>query len=127
MKMGLFDGSCSEVRDLLENNGLRIQDYLEKPPAPLKTRFLVIPTILFGVSVSAMAALPINPPVWLLRLVYILSLGSATWICVSTQIRFKNAIATFCLAMGFILIALLAAGVLSPKDVADIVKGLKGK
>jgi hypothetical protein len=127
MKMGPFDGRVEEVGNLLENNGLRIEDYLEKPPAPLKTRFLVIPAVLFGVSVCAMAALPIKPPVWLLRLVYILSFGSATWVCASTQIRFRNGIATFCVAMGLILTALLAAGLLSPKEAADMVKDLKGK
>lgn len=127
MRVGPIDGTPLEVTNLLENNGLRIEDYLEKPPVPLKTRFLVIPAILFAVSVCVMAALPINPPVWLPRLVIILSFGSATWICTSTQIRFKNTIATFCVAMGLILTALLATGLLSPGEVPDILKGLKGK
>ena len=35
MKLGPVDGSVEEVRDLLENNGLRLEDYLEKSAAGL--------------------------------------------------------------------------------------------
>jgi hypothetical protein len=127
MKWGPFDGSSSEVRDLLEDNGLKLEDYLERPIAPLKVRFLIVPSVLFLLSLGAMAALTPNLPIRLLRLLYIPIFGGITWICASIQIRFKNGIATFCVAMGLILTALLATGLLSPREAADILKDLKGK
>ncbi|MBU1208086.1 MAG: hypothetical protein KKH04_14345 [Proteobacteria bacterium] len=117
MKLGPLDGSFEEVRDLLENNGLKLEDYLERPIAPLKTRFLIIPIVLFVLSLGAMAALIPSLSIWLLKLLYIPIFGSITWTCASIQIRFKNGIATFC----------VATGLLSPREAADILKELKGK
>jgi hypothetical protein len=126
MKLGPFDGTSSEVTDLLENNGLKLENYLARPDAPLKTRFLIIPIVLFLVSLGTTAALTPDAPIWLLRLLYIPIFGSVTWICASIQIRFKNGLATFCAAMGLILTALLATGLLSPREAVDILKDLKG-
>lgn len=127
MKVGPVDGSAKEVRDLLENHGLKLEDYLEKPPSPLKIRFLVIPTAVFLLFLFILALLPAGSPDWQLRLLYILSFGSGTWICASTQLRFKNGITTFCVAMGLALTILLAAGLISPKEAAEAVRSLKGK
>lgn len=127
MKLGPVDGTSSEVTDLLENNGLKLEDFLAKPDAPLKTRFLIIPIVLFLLSLGTTVVLKPDAPIWLLRLLYIPIFGSVTWICASIQIRFKNGIATFCAAMGLILTALLATGLLSPREAADILKDLKGK
>ena len=125
MKLGPFDGTSSEVTDLLENNGLKLEDYLVKPDAPLKTRFLIIPIVLFLLSLGTMAALTPQAPNWLFRLLYIPIFGGVTWICASIQIRFKNGLATFCTAMGLIITTLLATGLLSPREAADILKDLK--
>ena len=127
MKMGTFDGSVEEVRDLLENHGLRLEDYLEKPPAPLKTRFLIIPVIVF-VSLLCLLVLlsPKLTPI-ALRFFYILSFGSGTWITVSTQLKYKNRLATFCVAIGAVLMILMAAGLLSPRETADFIKDLPRK
>jgi len=127
MKVGPVDGTAQEVRDLFENHGLKLEDYLEKPPSPLKARFLIIPALVFLLFLFILALLPANSPDWQLRLLYILSFGSGTWICASTQIRFKSGITTFCVAMGLVLTILLAAGLMSPKEAAEAVKSLKGK
>ncbi len=125
MKMGPIDGKVEEVRDLLENHGLNLADYLEKPPAPLKTRYLTIPSILFATSLCLFTLLSqqLSPPVT--NLFYIASFGSGTWLTVSIQLRFKNALGTFCIAIGAILLILLATSILSPKDTADFIKGFK--
>lgn len=126
MKMGPFDGSVEEVRDLLENKGLNIENYLDKPPTALKLRYIIIPSSIFILSVCIHVVIQLLPAHWL-RLVHIASFGSGTWVCTSTQIRFKNGIATFCVAIGLLITALIAAGLISPKDAVDIVKGLKDK
>lgn len=125
MKMGPFDGTREEVRDLIEDHGLNIEDYLERPQPPLKNKFIVIPTISFLVFVILLASLSNTSHVWLINVLYIFIFGSGTWVCVSTQIKFKNAIATFCVAIGALIIVLLSAGILSPKEAAEFVKDLK--
>ena len=127
MRMGPFDGSVEDVKDLLENNGLTLEDYLEKPPASLKTCFLVVPIMLFTLSLFVLAIMPVNSTSWVLRVLYAISFGSGTWICTNIQIRFRNGIATFCVAMGVIITVLIAAGLLSPREAADIVRDLKSK
>jgi hypothetical protein len=124
MKMGPFDGSVEEVRDLLENKGLNIEDYLDKPASTLRLRYLIIPSCIFISSVFIHAGIQALPALWL-KLLHITSFGSGTWVCASTQIRFNNGIATFCLAIGLLITVLIAAGLISPKDAVDILKGLK--
>ena len=121
------NGSPEEIRDLFENHGLNPRDYFKKPPSPLKARFLVIPTVVFLLFIFTLALLPAGSPDWQLRFFYILSFGSGTWICASTQLRFKNSITTFFVAMGLVLTILLAAGLMSPREAAEAVKSLKGK
>src|SRR5680860_410747 len=100
MKVGPVDGSAKEVRDLLENNGLKLEDYLEKPPSLLETKFIIIPVVVFLITLCTVAVLPGGAADWQLRLFYIFSFGSGTWVCASTQLRFKNSITTFCVAVG---------------------------
>ena len=127
MKVGPVDGSAEEVRDLFENHGLKLEDYIEKPPSLLKPRFIVLPTVIFLLTLFTLALLPPGVADWQLRIFYILSFASLTWICASTQLRFKNGITTFCVAMGLVLTIVLAAGLISPKEAVEAVKSLKGK
>jgi hypothetical protein len=101
--------------------------YLEKPPVALKIRFLIIPGALFVLSLICLAVISGQHPQYISRILYIITFGSSTWLCASTQLRFKNNLATFCVAIGLILTALIAAGILSPKEAADYIKGLKEK
>jgi len=125
MKLGPFDGTTEEVRDLIENNGLNIEDFLERPQPPLKNIFIAIPSLSFLVFVILLAFLSNTSHIWLTKVLYIFIFGSGTWVCVSTQIKYKNGIATFCVAIGALIIALFSAGILSPKEAAEFVRGLK--
>jgi len=122
-----IDGTPGEIRGLTENHGADIKSYLEKAPSPLKTRFLVIPSVACFLSLFTLALFSACSPVWLSRFLFILSFGSGTWICASTQLRFKNGTATFCVAMGLVLTILVAAGLMSPRDVVEAVKSLRAK
>lgn len=62
MKVGPVDGSPQEVRDLFENNGLKFEDYLERLSSPFKTKFLIIPILIFFLSLSALAIIPAGSP-----------------------------------------------------------------
>ena len=125
MKLGPFDGSVEEVRNLFENNGLKLEDYLEKPPAPLKTRFLILPAVVLAIALSFLALLTSYCSLSILTLIYLLGFGGGTWLTVSTQLRFKNTLATFVVAIGSLLLILVASGIFSPKEAAEFIKDFR--
>jgi hypothetical protein len=127
MKSGPFDGSVEEVRNLFENNGLRIEDYLEKPPAPLKTKFLILPAVVLAISLLLLTLLASYCSLTILTLIYLLGFAGGTWLTVSTQLRFKNTLATFVVAIGSIVMILVASGIFSPKEAAEFIKGFREK
>ncbi len=120
----LNEGLKEIIKDRVENHGFPLEDYLEKPPAPLKTRFLVIPSIIFAFSLVLLCFIQPSPA--FMKLLYVISFGSGTWVCASTQIRFKNRTATFFMAIGLIATTLVAGGLISPREAADLVKEMKG-
>jgi len=127
MRLGPVNGTVQEVRDLLENNGLKLEDYLEKPPAALRTRYLVIPAILLLSMLTLIVALR-STSAEIVTLNFLLAFAAGLWLTASIQLRFKNILATFVVAVGALLMILVAAGIFSPKDSAEFLKGLnKGK
>ncbi|MBT3805000.1 MAG: hypothetical protein HOG03_10425 [Desulfobacula sp.] len=113
------------IKDRIENHGFPLEEYLEKPPAPLKTRFIVIPRIVFALSLLFLCFFQTSST--FMNVLYVMSFSSGTWVCASTQIRFKNGVTTLCVAIGLITTTLLAGGLISPQEAADLVKDMKGK
>lgn len=127
MKVGPFDGSAQEVRDLLENHGLKLENYLEKPQVPLRSIFLVLPVSLLCIILVLLVLFSRLCSPTVLTLIHISGFGCGTWLTVSTQLKFKNGMATFVVAIGIIVIILVASSVLSPKEAADFIKDVRGK
>jgi len=125
MKLGSFDGTVEEAKDLFENNGLNLEDYLEKPPSRLAIKFLIAPAVVLGVSLLIMAIFASQCSQATLTLLYLLGFSGGTWLTVSTQLRFKNTLATFAVAIGSLLMVLVASGIFSPKDAAEFIKEIK--
>jgi len=123
MKFGPFDGTEEEVRNIIENNGLRLEDYLEKPPAPLKTKFLILPGVVLAVALLLLVMLRSYCSLSVLTLIYLLGFGGGTWLTASIQLRFKNILATFVVGIGSLLMILVASGIFSPKEAAEFIKG----
>lgn len=125
MKLGPVDGTVEEVRDLLENNGLKLEDYIEKPPARLKTRFLIAPSVILGIALLLLALFSSQCSPTLLTLIHLLGLAGGTWLTVSTQLRFKNAIATFTIAIGSLILILVASRIFSVMETAELIKDIR--
>jgi hypothetical protein len=124
MRIGTMEGSPQEIRDLIENNGLRVADYLQPPEAQLQRRWLIIPTSLVGVALLLIIlAGDISSKVLVLLLV--LGFGGGTWLTVSVQIRFRNALATFAVAVGVVLTLLVAGGLIAPNETVDYLRKLR--
>ena len=127
MKLGPFDGSVEEVRNLLENNGLKLEDYIEKPSVHLKTGFLIAPAVLLCVALFLLALVSRSCSPIVLTLIYIFGFGGSTWLTVSIQLKFRNTVATFVMAIGALLMLLVASGIFSPKEVAEFLKDIRPK
>jgi hypothetical protein len=125
MKIGPIDGKVEEVRDLLENHGLRLGDYLEKPLAPLKTMFLAIPAIILTIALLILAIFAGNCPQNVLTIIYLLGFGGGTWLTVSTQLKYKNTLATFVVAIGSVIMILVSSGIFTPKEAAEFIRKIK--
>lgn len=126
MKLRGVEGTPQEIRDLFVNEGLQLADYLEKPHGPLQKRWLVIPAVLFGVALLLLVMQP-SPSKTTLTLLFLLGSGAIVWLAIAIQVRFESAWATGVAAVGGLLMILVAAGFISPKETIDALKELKGK
>src|SRR4030042_3332715 len=111
MKIGPIEGKVEEFRDLSENHGFQWDTYLEKPLAPLKTIFLIIPVIILCISLLILAIFAGNCPQYVLTIIYLFGFGGGTWLTVSTQLKYKNTLATFVVAIGSVLMILVSSGI----------------
>jgi hypothetical protein len=125
MKIGAVDGTPEEIHGLLENNGLKLEDYLERPSSPLAVKFIVAPTVLFVVLCLFVWWMSRPPASAGVGAFYILAVAGGIWAIVTVQIRFKNGYGTTVAAIGALLMILLASGTFSLKDSAAFIKDMK--
>jgi len=125
MKLGPANGNAAEVSDLLQNNGLQLEDFMEKPAEGLKTRYIFIPAAIFIIGLLVVVWFGSSSSKEALTLLYLLTFGGGTWLTVSIQLSVRNGLATFVVAIGALLMLLMADGTFSLQDTADFVKGLR--
>ena len=125
MRIGKLEGTPEEIRDVLENRGLRLEEYLEKPAAPLRTKWLVVPGAVFAIVLILLVLLGPLARTGLI-LLFLVGAGGLVWLAVSVQLRFNNTLATLVIAVGGLLMLLVAAGLLEPRETTDVLKGLRG-
>ncbi len=124
MKIGGIEGTPQEIRDAFENHGLRLEDYLERPEAPLATIWVIFPSAAVAVVLVLMVLLaPLTKTP--LLLLFLFGAGSVVWLTVAIQVRFKNGWATAAVAIGGLLMLLVAGGFIEPKETAQVLKELK--
>jgi len=120
MKIGL-EGKHEEIRNFFQNNGLNIKDYIERPESPLKPIWLIIPTIIFIFAFSSLTLIaPQSVPIK--KFIFLIGCGAGIWLSVGVQIKFKNAWAAGLVAIGVVLIMLVAIDVITPKEMMQHLK-----
>lgn len=125
MKLGKAEGTPEEIKDFFENHGLNPEDYFEKTESPLHWKWIAIPGSIVAVSVILLVFLDnVTPKTHIL--LFLAGAGCACWSAVSLQIRFKNGWATTVAAVGALLLLLVAAGLITPQETVDAIKGFKG-
>jgi hypothetical protein len=124
MRIGALEGSQQEIKGLFEDHGLRLEDYLERPEARLEKRWLVAPISIVALALVGMVLLG-SISHKLLILLFLLGLAGGTWLTVSIQIRFRNAGATFAVAVGVVLMLLVGAGLISPQETVEYLRRVR--
>ncbi len=125
MKLGKAEGTPEEIKDFFENHGLNPEDYFDKTEIPLHPKWVAIPGSAVAISVLLLVLFD-NVSQKLHILFFLVGAGCACWAAASLQIRFKNGWATTVTAVGALLVLLVAAGFITPKETVDAIRGLKG-
>jgi hypothetical protein len=126
MRVGDMEGTPQEINDFCENNGLNIEDYLEKPEKPLNRFLFIAPSGLYIVFVILLTIVTALPRGWR-TFVFLLGCCCSLWLAVNIQIRFNNTWATAFIIIGGIAFMLVALGVISPLELLEQAKELKQK
>ena len=121
---GGLDGTPEEIRDFFENTGLKLADYLEAPDVKLQKRWLGIPVAIIAFALFLMIFVGGLSHKELIAF-FVLGFGGGTWLVVSVQIRFRNAVATLATAVGVLLALLVAAGLIAPQETVEYIQKLK--
>ena len=124
MKIGEMEGTPEEIRDFCQNNGLNIEDYLEKPEKPLSRYLFIGPSCLYVVSIILLTTVPSVSEGWR-TFIFLFGCCCSLWLAVGVQIRFKNTWATSFIIICGISFMLVALGVISPAALLDQAKEFK--
>ncbi len=124
MKIGKLEGNPEEIKDFFRRSGLNIEDYLERAEPPLKAGWFVAPVLFVIASLAWLTLLsPSNSN--LQTFIFLIGCGAAVFLARILQIRFKNTWAAFFVAIGVVLILLVAIGIITPFELIQYLKELR--
>jgi len=118
MKIGKMEGTPREIRDFCENNGLVIEDYLEKTEKPINRYLFIGPSCFYVASIILLATVPRLPLSWR-NAIFLFGCCSSLGLAVPVQIRYRNIWATVLIILCGIAFMLVALGVMSPIELLD--------
>jgi hypothetical protein len=118
MKIGKMEGTPEEIRGLIEDNGLKISDYLEKPEKPIAKIWLVIPSVLLVLSYAILVFAP-SLPAEAKTFTFLFGCCSGLWLSACTHILYKNNWVAMAVLFVALLVMLVALGVMRPIDLAS--------
>ena len=124
MKIGRVEGTPEEIRGLLENTGSTIADYLERPEPPLDKKWLLTPAVLLIVFIGLLVWAAPSSKQWATSL-FLAGFGIGVWLVAAVQLRYNRAGVTSVIAFGVLLLLLLGAGYILPKETIDALKSIK--
>ncbi len=124
MKIGPLEGTHEEVRNIFEDNGLNLSDYLLKPSAPLNRVWLILPVVCIFTSAGILTFFDQAEDKTRI-FIFLCGFGSSIWGGISLHIRFKSVWAAMALIIGGLLIMLVALGVLSPTELLNHINAVK--
>lgn len=128
MKIGQhIEGSPEEIQNFFENNGLNLEDYIEKPDNnKLDLKWLIIPIGLFISCSVLISTKAIVNEIWVV-IITLLDLGFMVWTTASIQLKFKNAWVTGFSLLGLVIMLLFSAGLITLVEATDALKNYSGE
>jgi uncharacterized membrane protein len=124
MKIGKMEGSPEEIKDFFQNIDLNIADYLERTEQPMKSIWFVLPVVMVIFSLSWLTLFAPSL-VALQTFIFSIGCGGGIWLAVNVQIRFKNTWAAVFVAIGAVLLMMVAIGLVTPTEMLQSLKEFK--
>ena len=124
MKFANLEGTTEEIKNFFQDNGLKAENFFEPAEKPIRIRWLVIPGALVFIALSTLTLLQSATSVQR-TFIFIAVCFFCIWWSVVLQLRFKNGWATGIAAVGCLLLALVALGVVTPVQMLEEVRGFK--
>lgn len=120
-----MEGTPEEIRDLCENHGLQITDYLDRPrDLGVSNRWLLGTSVSY-VLLLVLTALTPNLYPDAVAVLSLLTLVSVVSVAVCLQLRFDNKWASGFAAVGLAVVWLVAIGVLAPQAAVEFFARLR--
>ena len=124
MKIANLEGTTDEIKNFFQDNGLKAENFFESAEKPIKTRWLVMPAVFVFITLAALTLLQ-GATAQQQKFLFVAACFFGIWWSVVLQLRFKNAWATGIVAVGCLLLALVALGVVTPIQMLEVVKAIK--
>ena len=124
MRLGKVVGSPKEIRNLIKDSGLNIQDFLEKPERQIGTIWFVLPPAIVLIAATISVLIPSIGPSGRV-LTFVMGSGASIWLAVNVHIRFKSAWAASTIVIGSVALLLVAAGLIAPLDMLKQLREIK--
>ena len=122
MRVGNMDGTPEDICNLLENNGLKLDDYIQRPQKTwhdMSIYWIVVPVLLYiAVLFTAYLCKPYAMIFFLAGAVVVVM------ITIILHLKFTNGWISIFTAIAGVLILLVSVGMVSPTEVPKIIKEL---
>lgn len=124
MKIGNAVGTPQEITDFFENNGMDPNNFFTQSEPPLNKIWFIVPSVIILI-VFVVLTLYDELTAGQTKLGFLIGCGASLWLTINIQLRFKSPWATGVLAIGLLLLMLVAIGVLTPRDLLEQAKSLR--
>lgn len=124
MKIANLEGTTEEIKNFFQDNGLKAENFFEPAEQPISTRWLVLPGILVFVALAVLTLFPGAAPQQQ-KFFFVAACFFGIWWSIVLQVRFKNPWATGIVAIGCLLLALVALGAVTPVEMFQEIKTIR--
>jgi hypothetical protein len=126
MKLGNIEGTPRQIRDVLKDQGLKFEDYFVPPPKPTNPRWVIVAALTYVATITVVIVVPL--PERALKLLFALCCIETAWLTFLLHLRYAvKGIPLMIIACVGFLVAMLAYGVLSPRELYAELQQLRKK
>jgi hypothetical protein len=122
MKFLGLEGTLEEINDFIDIHKLDVDKYFEKKES-LHWKWIVFPILLLIAIILALIFFSESNGKVVIFL-FVLGIGSATWLVTSVQLKFKIKYVSTLTSIGLLIILLVAAGYLIPGQILETIKSI---